>query len=106
MAFNSTGLALVADGLAGGPRIWSYTSTDVSTVVAGTGYFAGQGQGSPNGSPAGMALGDLVLVWESTSGATPGRATLHGVAGSSANSTDTIHSSTWGYDISVASSAA
>lgn len=108
MAFSSTGLILLFEGGFGTcPRLWSYISTDTSVTVAGTGYFAGQGQGSPFGSTrgiAGMALNDHVIVQESTNGATPGRSVILGVKGSSANGSTV--GSTWGYDITLASSAA
>lgn len=106
MAFVSTGLNLMVDVFGGAmPRIWTYTSTDTSAVVASTAYFAGAGLGSPRGSPLGLKVGDFVMVQESTSGATPGRTTMHTAVSSTANASFNT-SSTAGYDISVSSTAA
>lgn len=103
MAFTSTGLSLLLDASLGGvgPNLWSYVSGDASSLVGVTGYFVGCGAGSPHGSPAGMKVGDLVFAAQTTGGSPAGQASVHSVIKSSANTTDTNRSSTWGYDISV-----
>ena len=67
MSYANTGLSLIAGGVAGGPKIFGYTSTDVHTDVDASGYFS-------DGKKFGMAVGDFVLVAKSD--ATIG-ATLH-----------------------------
>lgn len=101
MALNSTGLVLIMEGMGGSPALWSYTSTDTSVVVGGTGYFTGMGLGSPHGSPFGMKVGDHLISAQSTLGATPGQTGFHTCKASTANSSATTLSSTWGWDISV-----
>ena len=42
-----------------GPQIWSYESTDDDATVNGADYFS-------NGDDLGMAVGDLVIVYDTT----------------------------------------
>ncbi len=115
MAFESTGLVCVAaadlSGF-GGARLWKYTSGDPSTDVCNvTGYFAGMGQGSRTGGsqvgsgPAGLRVGDTMIVQESTSGAAPGRTVMASVISSTLNNTSLAISSTVGYDVTLSVSS-
>lgn len=49
---------LIAGGVAAGPRIWMYVSTDANTAVDASGYFS-------NAYDLGMRAGDLVFVQDS-----------------------------------------
>jgi hypothetical protein len=60
---------LIAQRIGSGPALWSYSSTDDDTTVNGANYFS-------NGVALGMAVGDVVLVTDTT---TP-KVSLHGVA--------------------------
>lgn len=51
---------LVSQGIAGGPRIWTYTSVDAATTANGSNYFS-------NGSALGMKVGDLIFGIDSDS---------------------------------------
>lgn len=107
MAFKSTGLACIVDGLSGyGPRLFEYTSTDSSTQVGGiVGYFSGQGRSFNSNVTKGgpLSIGDIVLNRESSAGATPQRITFHAVNASTLNSTvaATIPQTTSAYDVTV-----
>lgn len=112
MAFSSTGLSMrVNRGLnGGGPAIWTYTTSDPSTAVKATGYFAKMGAGSrgpvPTSTvvgPQGMKVGDILISQESTNGGTPGRTTLHTVTGSTADQSSTSASTGYAaaYDVTV-----
>lgn len=108
----STGSAISQAG-----ALWVYQSTHASTAVTVTGFFAGCGRQpssaisapvlarSPNN--VAMALGDIVVCAESTGGATPGRATIHTVIGSTFNQASTSGSSACvtsaGFDVSISS---
>ena len=106
MTFSSSGLSKVLDvGLTSGAALWRYTSSDGSTAIKATGYFAGCGTGSPSGTNAfGMRVGDTLINQESSGGATPGRCTLHGVSGSTYNQSSTTASTGFSgaYDVTVA----
>lgn len=52
---------LVVPGLAGGPAIWTYKSTDPSTGVAAASYFA-------NGYDLGMKVDDVLISTVTSSG--------------------------------------
>ncbi|MCC7079469.1 MAG: hypothetical protein IT530_02260 [Burkholderiales bacterium] len=116
MAYSSSLLRKITDaGLFGssesGPNgIWLYRSTAASTEATATGYFAraGIGSRSPTSQAAdnlGMRVGDIVIVSESTGGATPGRTTIHSAIGSTANQASTSASTGFnaGYDVSISS---
>ncbi len=93
----------------GGPRVWRYTSSNTSTDITATGFFAGMGRSfnvnAPGSSGVGMQVGDALLNQESAAGVRPGRCTLHGCISATLNSTRAagVYSSTAGYDVSVAS---
>jgi len=86
-------------------------SSDSSTAISGVaGYFTGQGFGGrtgPNSTsppPVGMRLGDLVIHTETSAGATPGKATLMSVTGSTADQASTLSSSGYNnakYDVTA-----
>lgn len=62
MAYSaSTPPRLVVPGLAGGPAIWTYASTDPSTGVQATGYFS-------NGAALGIKTGDILFSCVTSSG--------------------------------------
>lgn len=50
----------VADGLAGGPNLWMYQSTDVKATVIAANYIT-------NASDLGMRVGDAVIILDTTS---------------------------------------
>ena len=87
------------------PAQWYYASSDSSTSIAATGYFAGMGVGSRGGSPKGMRVGDLVTNVENAAGNTPGRVTVHSIKTSSANQSSTTGSTGYGaaYDLTASS---
>lgn len=64
MAYSSTNpVNLVTQAIAG-PKIWSYTTTEGSTIVlTATGYFT-------DGIARGMALGDLIIAQGDSGGTT------------------------------------
>lgn len=97
MTFSSSGLSKIVEaGLTSGAAVFRYVSSDPSTAIQATGYFAGCGSGSPGGSNAlGMKVGDTVIAQESSAGNTPGRATLHGVSGSTWNQSSTTASTAY-----------
>lgn len=109
MAFNSSLLKLAVGGglTSGGGAVWAYRSSDSAGTVTGTGYFAGMGYGGRNAGAQGMAIGDFVIVAESTTGSSPGRTTVHSVKASTANVSSTVLSSGWaaGYDVTLSSTA-
>ncbi len=105
---------LAGSGLTGplvGNNVWRYSSSDSSTAISGVaGYFTGQGFGGrtgPNSTsppPVGMRLGDLVIHTETSAGATPGKATLMSVTGSTADQASTLSSSGYNnakYDVTA-----
>ena len=62
---------LVMGALGGtGSQVWSYRSTDASTVVDAAGYIT-------NGGNLGMRVGDIVIVTDTD--ASPPAVTIHGV---------------------------
>jgi len=120
MAFSLTGLSLIVEGGFSGtaPRMWHYKSADAAGTVAGTGYFARMGEGSrwPSSlanttsgnegglrAPAGLRVGDLMLVQETTGGANPGRTTLHSVLSATADQASTSASTGFaaGYNCTI-----
>lgn len=106
---GSTAVNLITDnGLSGGlPGIYVYRSSDSSTSIIGTGYFAGQGR-SFNANIAGrggpLVVGDIILNIESSGGATPGRVSLHGVKSSTLDTTSATVSTTGAYNVTVTAS--
>jgi hypothetical protein len=74
---------LVAQPIAG-PRLWIYTSEDVSTDVDATGYFT-------NGYALGMRVGDVVHVIETDNSYAH---TSHSVTVSTAGGASTIGAAT------------
>lgn len=72
MAYStSTPPALVAQGIGGAGKVWTYSSTDASTVVDADGYIT-------NGSDLGLTAGDTVFVLDSD--ASPLAKTSHTVS--------------------------
>jgi hypothetical protein len=51
--------ALIADKVGGSGSVWLYKSTDDDATTNGAGYYT-------NGVPLGMAVGDIVLVIDTT----------------------------------------
>lgn len=99
-------------GFASAGSIFIYSSTHTAVEVAATGFFAGAGAGGnqaygSTGTAAGigMRVGDVVLCVESSGGGTPGRATWHGVTGSTANQASTIASTGFNAQYNVTVSA-
>jgi hypothetical protein len=105
---GSTAVNLITDnGLNGGlPGVYVYRSSDSSTSIIGTGYFAGMGRSfNKNISLGGpLVVGDIILNIESSGGATPGRVTFHGVKSSTSNSTSATISTTAALDCTVTAS--
>lgn len=106
-------------GISGGGSMFIYCSSNAATDITGTGFFTGCGAQpfSSTGTPhpnvvtrhsnnVGVRPGDLVLNLESSGGATPGRATWHGVTASTWGGS-TSSSTGWpiGYDCTVAAHA-
>lgn len=54
MAFAASGLAYIAGANNGGPRIWSYTTSDAKATVDTSGYF--------NTMSADLIVGDMILA--------------------------------------------
>lgn len=96
MTYSSSNLNKISDLGIGNGAMWRYLSSDAATDLTGVGAFAGAGYGSnPAGSSIampGMKLNDTVIVQESSAGVTPGRATVHGVKGSTASNASTLSS--------------
>ncbi len=115
MAYSSTNpaRAILQLGFAGGGTMFRYVSTHNSTQVGGvTGFFAGCGAGSAEGSNSatppsnvGMRVGDLVICSESTGGGTPGRTFMGMVISSTADQASTIAATGWNakYDVTISS---
>jgi hypothetical protein len=111
MAYSSTNppRQIVHGGLTGASGgVWLYSSTHAATAATVNGFFASAGAGSRstanNGAGnVGMRIGDIVIVAESTGGATPGRATLHTVTASTADQASTSASTGYraGYNVSI-----
>lgn len=105
---GSTALNLITDnGLSGGlPGIYIYRSSDSSTQIIATGYFAGMGRSFNRNIQYGgsLVVGDLILNVQSSAGASPGRVTFHGVTASTLNTTSATVSTTGAYDVTVAAS--
>ena len=114
MAYSSSNVRKLLDGgifgsSASGPSsVWLYRSTAASTEAATTGYFARAGIGSRSltsqlADNVGMRVGDVVIIAESTDGATPGRTTPHSVISATANQASTTASTGWntGYDVTI-----
>lgn len=57
MAYTPANLVLTAQAIAG-PKIWTYSSVDASTVANQADYFS-------DGSARGMAVGDLIYGFDS-----------------------------------------
>jgi hypothetical protein len=103
---SSSNPTLLIDGFASGmPRLFVAATTNVSSAIIATGFWAGYGAGGRGGYQAGLQLGDLLAHVASTASATPGRVTLHSVIGSSANQASTVGSTGYwtAYDATVAS---
>lgn len=66
-----------------GTKIWVYVSADVDTDVDAADYFS-------DGDALGMAVGDLVLVQENSSGSTPYRTSSHVVNSVTAGGAATV----------------
>lgn len=107
MAYDHTKLELAEQSISG-QRTWRYTSSDSSTAVSATGYFAGAGAGGKSTAyPVfGMRLNDAVMVVMTSGSTSPGRTLMSGVIGSTANQGSTSGSTGFaaGYDVSIASS--
>lgn len=111
MSYVSTNLMQITPGSLtnGAGALWHYRSSDASTDVAATGYFAAEGRGSRPASGAsggkGMQLGDVVIVSESSAGGTPGRTTMHSVKASTANQASTSASTGYAaaYNVTISS---
>lgn len=105
MSYDSSKLKAIAGLGIGSGSMFLYSSTQKSSDVTVTGFFASAGAASRN--PAGgMKPGDIVLVQESTnSPGTPGRVTLHSVVSCTANQASTSSSTGWGagYNCSLTS---
>lgn len=69
---------VIFDSMGGSGTVWLYKSTDDDSTVNGAGYFT-------NGVTLGMAVGDVVLVIDTT---TP-KVSLHGVASVSGDAATT-----------------
>jgi hypothetical protein len=102
----------------GGPQMFSYCSSHSAVDIAVTGFFAGCGAAplsstgplhpnvqarSPNN--VGGRVGDAILNIESSGGATPGRATWHGISASTFGGSTSAFSATAGYNLTVAAHA-
>jgi hypothetical protein len=74
---------LLVPSIGGTPALWTYKSTNTSTEVLASGFFA-------NGSALGMKVGDFVLNINSTSGVPY----LTGVLSVAASSAATVVAST------------
>ena len=70
--------SLVTQRVADGPAVWIYSSADVDSDVNAANYFS-------DGIALGMAVGDIVLVVDTT---TP-KVSFHGVASVSATAATT-----------------
>lgn len=111
MAYVSSGLRQATKGGLSGREgaIWNYTSTDASTAVTSAAYFTRAGAGSQGNSnnSVGLKIGDVVIVQESSAGASPWRTTIHSVKTSTANFSSSMASSAWGtygFDCTITSS--
>jgi hypothetical protein len=107
-------------GISGGRAQFYYCSSDGTTIIApagGTPYFLGcgslpfssTGTAHPNilarnANNVGMRVGDLVVVVQSSAGATPGLTSLHTVTKSTFNGSTSVYSSSAGYDVTVSTS--
>lgn len=113
MAYSSSNVRMILElGFASGGSMYLHSSSDPSTDIAATGFFAGAGAGgkpllSDSAKMLGMKYGDIVLHRESSGGATPGRMTMHSVVGSTANQASTLASTGFNtlYDVTVSSAA-
>lgn len=105
MAFTSTGLSLMVPGMLnnGSGAVWRYYSSDSSTQILATGYFANCGYGSRGSSAFQMQIGDVVMNVESSGGATPGKTNFCGAYAATANVASTVASSGYsaGYNVTV-----
>lgn len=54
MAFSAAGLAFLAGANNGGPRLWSYKTTDAKATVDTSGYF--------NDASAQLNVGDVIFA--------------------------------------------
>lgn len=95
--------AVLPLGFASGGSAWLYKSSDANAAVTATGYFAGCGAGSRSGPQIGMHLYDLVIVQESSLGASPGKISFHSVIGATADQASTAASTGYkaGYNVSL-----
>lgn len=93
MSFSTANLPqlIVAPAFGGGRSVWLYRSSDPATAITAAGYFAACGEqpstfaGHWNAFGGVMRYGDVLLAIESSAGSNPGRATWHGVLGSTAS---------------------
>lgn len=102
MAFASSGLSQITDGgLNGsGQALWSYRTTEACTAALATGYFVGCGRRGRSGN-FGLAVGDLVIVSESTAAPNPGRTLVGCVFASTVDQASTLASSGYNYAFNV-----
>ena len=80
MAYGTSGLNLMVQGVGDAPAWWNYASVDVHTDVDATDYFS-------DGDAKGMRVNDVVIVTKTT--ATIG-ATLHVVTAVTAGGAATV----------------
>lgn len=60
MAYASSGLTLLMNGVGSTPSLWTYTNTDAHGTVAGAGYFT-------DAANRGMKIHDVVIVVDTDS---------------------------------------
>jgi len=70
---------LVTGGMTGKGNIYAYESTEDSSDVAVTGYFAGCGDGGRGNANVEMKIGDIVMTVASTDASQPGEVIAHSV---------------------------
>lgn len=106
-------LAAGANPSAGG-QMFRYCSSHAAADIVGAGFFKGcggqpllsTGTAHPNVvarslNNVGMRTGDVLLNLESSGGATPGKATWHGVSASTFGGSTATYASSQGYDCTV-----
>lgn len=100
---SSTPSLLLDDGFGAGgqPRVWIASTTNLSSAVSTTGFWAGCGEGGHTGIA--MRVSDVLIHISSINSATPGAVALKSVIASSANVLSTSASSGYGasYDVTV-----
>lgn len=116
MAYSSTNpLALLIDNALGVassaaalPRVFVYKSTNASSDILGTGFFAACGYGSRSGVD--VRVNDIILNLSATNstGAIAGRVSWHQAIASTANgstSAASAWSSSFGFDVTVSAAS-